>query len=74
MVNIGSNFNTTNMLGLLQMFSGNSYGMNSMGFGSIFNSIGCTSTTYGSTKNGTGSMIGALVAGLALNYAPRILG
>ena len=56
------------------MFSGNGYGMSSMGFGSIFNSIGCTSTTYGSTKNGTGSMIGALVAGLALNYAPRILG
>lgn len=74
MVNIGSNFNTTNMLGLLQMLSGNGYGMSSMGFGSIFNSIGCTNTTYGSRQNSTGSIIGAVVAGIALNYAPRILG
>lgn len=70
MTKIGLNFNTTNMLGLMQMFGGSSYGTNATGIGSIFNllSIGCSNTTS------TGTMVGSLLSQMVLNYAPQILG
>ena len=70
MTKLGLNLNTTNMLGLMQMFGGSSYGTNATGIGSIFNllSIGCSNTTS------TGTMVGSLLSQMVLNYAPQILG
>lgn len=71
MANFGLNFNTTNILGLMQMAGGSSnYGTIS-NVASIFSLLGSCGST---SSNITRSMGGSLLAGIVLNYAPQILG
>ena len=71
MTKLGLNLNTTNMLGLMQMFGGSANCRAVSNYTSIFGLLGnCGSMS----SNLVRSMGGSLLAGLVLNYAPQILG
>ena len=71
MNNFGLNLNTTNVLGLVQMLGGSSSYGTMPNIASIFSLLGNGRSTI---SGATGSITGSMIAGLALNYAPQILG